>query len=629
MCGICGVVYFDQQRNVEQRLLATMCATIEHRGPDSQGFYVNGPVGLGSVRLSIIDVEGGKMPIANEDGNIWIVYNGEVYNFPALRERLEKAGHRFETNTDTEAIVHLYEELGDAFPRELNGMFACALWDERNERLILARDHVGIKPLYYAHLDDRLVFGSEIKAMLDAGISRDIDPIALHDYLSLNYVPGPRTIFAQVKKLPPGHILTYEARSGAVAISQYWDVPQANPAPLTITGDVEADLLNLLRDVVRDQLISDVPLGAFLSGGVDSSLVVALMSEVTGQPVKTFSVGFEEKSYNELPFARIIAERFKTDHHEIILNPDAHESVAAMTKFFDEPFADSSAVAVFAVSELARKHVKVALSGDGGDEVFGGYATYQADQIASMYRRLPKFIGAGIVPRLVNMLPTSEGKVSFDFKAKRFVQGGTLPPLPAHAAWKSFFSEDMKAQLYALDNRPTTLRPTVQLLQDHYDAYPSTDTMNRILYVDTKVQLVDDMLVKTDRTSMAHSLEVRVPLLDTRLVEWMARMPSSSKVNGLKLKYLMKRVAAHVLPAEILARRKAGFSIPIPRWLKTDLRPLVTQRLSPEAVAGEGFFNSRVVAEMLDDHWAGRHDYSRQIWNLLMFSMWYERYGKK
>ena len=628
MCGICGLVYFDRSRSVEQRLLTTMCQTIEHRGPDQHGYYVNGPVGLGSVRLSIIDVAGGKMPIANEDGNIWIVYNGEVYNFPALRERLEKAGHRFETHTDTEAIVHLYEELGDEFAKELNGMFACALWDERRSRLVLARDQIGIKPLYYAHLGDRLVFGSEIKAMLDAGIDRAIDPIALHDYLSLNYVPGPRTIFSAIKKLQPGHILTYEAETNQVKITQYWDVPQANPISTPITGDVEADLLNLLRDVVRDQLISDVPLGAFLSGGVDSSLVVALMSEVTDQPVKTFSVGFAEKSYNELPFARIIADRFKTDHHEIIMNPDAIESVHAMTKYFDEPFADSSAVAVFAVSELARKHVKVALSGDGGDEVFGGYATYQADKIASIYRRLPRVIGAGIVPRLVEMLPTSDGKVSFDFKAKRFVQGGTLPPLPAHAAWKSFFSEDMKARLYSLDNRPAGLRPTVQLLQEYYDAYPSTDTMNRILYVDSKVQLVDDMLVKTDRTSMAHSLEVRVPLLDTRLVEWMARMPSDTKVRGLKLKYLLKRVAAQVLPAEILERRKAGFSIPIPRWLKTDLRPLVNERLAPEAVAAEGFFNSRVVAEMLDDHWAGRRDYSRQIWNLLMFSMWYERYGK-
>lgn len=628
MCGICGIVYFDQSRSVDQALLGTMCDTIFHRGPDQQGFYLNGSVGLGSVRLSIIDVAGGKMPISNEDGNVWIVYNGEVYNFPALRERLERAGHRFETHTDTEAIVHLYEELGDDFARELNGMFACAMWDERKGRLILARDHMGIKPLYYAHLGDRLVFGSEIKAMLDAGIDRTIDPLALHDYLSLNYVPGPRTIFSAIKKLPPGHLLTYEAETHEVTIRQFWDVPRSSSNGIIISNDLETDLLNLLREVVHDQLISDVPLGAFLSGGIDSSLVVALMSEVTGQPVKTFSVGFAEKSYNELPYARIVAERFRTDHHEIIMQPDAMETVAAMTNYFDEPFADSSSVAVFAVSELARKHVKVALSGDGGDEVFGGYATYQADKIAALYRRLPKAIGAGIVPRLVNMLPTSEGKVSFDFKAKRFVQGGTLAPLPAHAAWKSFFSEGMKAQLYDIDSGKTNLRPTVQLLQEHYDAYASSDVMNRLMYVDSKVQLVDDMLVKVDRMSMAHSLEVRVPLLDVRLVEWMARMPSDLKVRGLKLKYLLKRVAARVLPAEILERRKAGFSVPIPLWIKTDLRPMVTERLSPEAIAAEGFFNSRVVAEMLNDHWSGRRDYSRQIWNLLMFSMWHERYSK-
>jgi asparagine synthase (glutamine-hydrolysing) len=627
MCGICGIVYFDRSRDVDQALLGTMCDTIHHRGPDQQGFYVNGPVGLGSVRLSIIDVAGGKMPISNEDGNVWIVYNGEVYNFPALRDRLERAGHRFETHTDTEAIVHLYEELGDDFARELNGMFACAMWDERQGRLILARDQMGIKPLYYAELSDRLVFGSEIKAMLDAGIDREIDPIALHDYLSLNYVPGPRTIFKAIKKLPPGHILTYEAATNAIKITQYWDVPRSTNGKITISNDLETDLLNLLRDVVRDQLISDVPLGAFLSGGIDSSLVVALMSEVTGQPVKTFSVGFAEKSYNELPYARIVAERFRTDHHEIIFQPDALEAVEAMTKYFDEPFADSSAVPVFAVSELARKHVKVALSGDGGDEVFGGYATYQADKIAALYRRLPRAIGAGIVPQLVNMLPTSEGKVSFDFKAKRFVQGGMLAPLPAHAAWKSFFSEEMKSKLYDIDSDKRHLRPTVQLLQEHYDAYPGDDIINRLLYVDSKVQLVDDMLVKVDRMSMAHSLEVRVPLLDVRLVEWMAQMPSELKVRGLTLKYLLKRVAARVLPREILERKKAGFSIPIARWIKTDLRPLITQHLSPEAVAAQGFFNSRVVAEMLDDHWSGRRDYSRQIWNLLMFSMWFERYG--
>lgn len=627
MCGICGVVHFDHSRDVERGLIDAMCERITHRGPDQNGAYMNGFVGLGSVRLSIIDVSGGRMPISNEDGTIWIVYNGEVYNFPELRERLEKAGHRFETNTDTEALIHLYEEEGDDFAKHLNGMFAGAIWDDRKQRLILVRDHVGIKPLYYAQLRDKLVFGSEIKAMLPAGISREIDPIGLHDYLSLNYVPGPRTIFSAVKKLQPGHMLVYEARTGEVKVTQYWDIPRRHTSNFTLTNDIETDLYNLLRTVVHDQLISDVPLGAFLSGGVDSSLVVALMSEVTTEPVKTFSVGFAEKSYDETPFARIVAERFKTDHHEIILNPDARESVAAMTTYFDEPFADSSSVAVFAVSELARKHVKVALSGDGGDEVFGGYATYQADKIASIYRRLPSFIGSGLVPSVVNMLPTSEGKVSFDFKAKRFIQGGMLAPLPAHAAWKAFFSEDMKAKLYDLDADQSVLRPTVQLLQEYYDAYPSPDIMNRILYVDSKVQLVDDMLVKTDRMSMAHSLEVRVPLLDTRLVEWMAKMPSETKINGFKLKYLLKRVAAKVLPPEILQRRKAGFSIPINRWLKTDLRPLLNEQLSPEKVAAQGFFNSRVVAEMLDDHWSGRHDYSRQIWNLLMFSMWYDQYG--
>lgn len=631
MCGICGQVYYDSQRPVEPETLAAMCQTILHRGPDSQGQYVKGPVGLGSTRLSIIDVEGGRMPISNEDGTIWIVYNGEVYNFPQLRERLERAGHCFATHSDTETIVHLYEQEGDDFVHYLNGMFALAIWDERRQRLILARDQVGIKPLFYAELDDRLVFGSEIKAMLPAGLERRIDPLGLHDYLSLNYVPGPRTMFAAIRKLLPGHMLIFEAGSRQVTVKQYWDLPrpEAGSGPVKVSDDLENDLLDLLRQIVHDQMISDVPIGAFLSGGIDSSLVVALMSEASGQPVRTFSVGFEEESYSELPYARLIAERFKTNHHELIIKPRAHEVITAMADYFDEPFADSSAVAVYAVSDLAASHLKVVLSGDGGDEVFGGYYTYQADKLAALYRRLPRVIGAGLLPRLVDMLPTSHGKVSLDFKLKRFMAGGSLPPLPAHFAWKAFFSEEMKTELYRSANGNgynSPLRPSVALLQKYYDHYPAEDLINRLLYVDFKVQLVDDMLTKVDRMSMAHSLEVRVPLLDLRLVEFMARLPSDLKVRRLTLKYLLKRVAARVLPREILQRPKAGFHVPIPLWIKTDLKDMVDDYLSPRAIAEQGFFEPQVVQAMLEVHRRGRRDHSRNIWNLLMFSLWYERY---
>jgi asparagine synthase (glutamine-hydrolysing) len=465
------------------------------------------------------------------------------------------------------------------------------------------------------------------------GVDRAIDPIGLHDYLSLNYVPGPHTIFAAVRKLLPGHMLTFEARQQKVTISQFWDLPavQDTSAPLRRTGDLEQDLLRLLRQVVRDQLISDVPVGAFLSGGIDSSMVVALMSEVSREPVKTFSVGFLEQSFDELPYARIIAKRFGTDHHELVMQPQARETVVAMADYFDEPFADSSAVAVFAVSRLAAGHVKVALSGDGGDEVFGGYSTYQADKLAALYRHLPGVIGNRLIPTLIGLLPASDRKVSLDFKLKRFVNGGSLQPLPAHFSWKAFLSEAMKARLYNPDferQHRSVLRPSIELVEPYYDRYRAHDLLNRLLYVDMKVQLVDDMLTKVDRMSMANSLEVRVPLLDLRLVEFMARLPSALKVHRLTLKYLLKRVAAKLLPREILRRRKAGFHVPVARWIKTELRDMVSDYLAPARIASHGIFNAHVVGEMLEMHWRGRHDYSRSIWNLLMFNLWHERYGK-
>lgn len=633
MCGICGKVYYDWQRPAEPAVLNAMCRAIAHRGPDEQGVHVDGAVGLGVARLAIIDVAGGHMPLSNEDGRVWIAYNGEIYNFQKLRRGLEQTGHRFKTSSDTETIVHLYEEMGDDFVRLLNGMFALAIWDARRRRLVLARDHMGIKPLYYAQLGDQLVFGSEIKALLAAGVDREIDPVALHDYLSLNYVPGPRTMFAKIRKLLPGHMLAYEAATRATAITCYWDLPRPDPrlARGRSLDELERELLDMLRQVVLDQMISDVPIGAFLSGGIDSSLVVALMSEISDRPVRTFSVGFQERTYSELPHARLVAERFGTDHHELVMDPRAHETVLGMAEYFDEPFADSSAVAVYAISQAAARHVKVVLSGDGGDEVFGGYYTYQADRLAALYRRLPKAIGAGLLPRLVDMIPASDSKVSLDFKLKRFTQGGSLPPLPAHFAWKAFFGEEMKQRLYASGNpsgnghRP---RASVDLMQSYFDGYPGDDMLNRLLYVDMKVQLADDMLAKVDRMSMAHSLEVRVPLLDRRLVELMMPLPSSLKIRGLTLKYLMKRVASRVLPPEIVRRRKEGFHVPIPRWIKTDLRDMIADTLSPAAIEAQGLFDAQVVGAMLEAHWSGRRDHSRNIWNLLMFALWYERWHK-
>ncbi len=631
MCGICGKVYYDRERPVEPELLAAMRDQLLHRGPDEQGLFVAGQVGLGSARLSIIDVERAHQPLSNEDGTVWVVYNGEVYNFPHLRERLQRAGHRFATSSDTETIVHLYEEEGERFVRSLNGMFALAIWDARRQRLLLARDHLGIKPLFYAQLHDRLIFGSEIKTLLPDGVERRIDPQALHDYLSLNYVPGPRTIFSAVRKLLPGHVLTFDAADRRVRIERFWDLPRprASGSRVRVPSDPEAALLELLRAVVRDQMLSDVPVGAFLSGGVDSSVVVALMSEVAEEPIRTFSVGFRERSYDESPYARIVADRFGTRHHELVLEAGARDIIPEIVGCFDEPFADWSAIAVYAVSGLAAEHVKVVLSGDGGDEIFGGYYTYQADKLAAFYRRLPKTIGAGLLPRLADLIPASRQKVSLDFKLKRFVGGASLPPLPAHVAWKAFLSEEMKQRLYSQsDGAPNGafLRPPVDVFEEYYDSYPSDDLVNRMLYVDTKVQLVDDMLTKVDRASMAHSLEVRVPLLDLRLIEFMACLPGNLKVRRLRLKYLLKRVAARLLPDEVLRRPKAGFHVPIPHWINTELDEFIRDRLAPGTIAAQGYFDPDVVTGMLEAHRRGRRDHSRNIWNLLMFSLWHERY---
>jgi asparagine synthase (glutamine-hydrolysing) len=631
MCGICGKLYFDPGRAAEPNILAEMCATIRHRGPDDTGAYIQGPVALGSTRLAIIDVAAGHMPLCNEDGTVWIAYNGETYNFQELRARLEARGHRFRTRSDTETIVHLYEEEGENFARHLNGMFALALWDARKKLLILARDQVGIKPLFYAQLPDRLLFGSEIKTILADGIDRQVDRVALHDYLSLNYVPGPRTMFKGIHKLQPGHILTASLADGMVRVRPYWTYPHREEpqAASRSIHQLEGELLEILREVTRDTMVSDVPVGAFLSGGIDSSLVVALMSEVAKQPVRTFSIGFQEESYNELPYANLVARRFHTDHHVLVMDARAEDLVHAMADFFDEPFADNSALATYAVSQLAAEHVKVVLSGDGGDEVFGGYNTYQADQLARAYRRLPGFVTEGLVPQLVRRIPPSFTKNSIEFRLKRFVQGAARDPLYAHFSWKAYLDEAMKMHLYnreSLNGDLESLRPTVSLFRECFEECSSPDVLNRLIYLDNRIQLVDDMLTKVDRMSMAHSLEVRVPLLDQRVIQFMAKLPSRFKLRGFTLKYLVKRMAKRVLPREILHRPKGGFGIPLADWVSGDLRELVSTYLSPETVKAHGLFDPRAVQAMLSAHWRKEENFSRSIWTLLMFSLWVERY---
>lgn len=620
MCGICGKLSLNLSRAVERRDLESMCGSIHHRGPDDQGFYIKGPVGLGSARLAIIDVEGGNQPLHNEDGTIWCVFNGEIYNFLELRTELLSRGHRFSTRSDTEVMIHLYEDFGDAFVERLQGMFAVALWDEQRERLVLARDRLGIKPLFWTIHDGALLFGSEIKVLLSADVPRRVDPAALHDYLSFDYVPGPRTMFEGINKLQAGHLLIWD---DGIQLQRYWDLPGRTKQLTKDVGELRAQLRSLLEDAVRDAMVSDVPIGAFLSGGLDSSIVVALMAQFSSQPVRTFAVGFRERSYNELPYAREVAQRYGTQHHEFIVEPQINDVIHEIVDHFDEPFADSSAVATYYVSEVASRHVKVVMSGDGGDEIFGGYTIYQADRLANLYRRLPRLLGERAIPRLVGILPASDRKMSWDLKLRRFVEHARRDPLAAHGSWRLIFTEEMKERLYAGES---TYADSVELLRTYFDGYPNNDALNRFMYVDTKVSLVDDMLTKVDRMSMAHSLEVRVPLLDHRLVEWMSQVPSDLKVRRLNLKYLLKQVGQDLLPPGIVNRRKAGFHVPIPAWLKQELRPLVEEQLGAATIARQGVFDPAYVATLLEDHRTGRNNWSRNIWGLLIFGLWYDRY---
>jgi len=631
MCGITGKVYREPDHAVESDVLAAMCETLRHRGPDDAGFYVEGNVGLAMRRLSIIDVHTGGQPIHNEDRTVWTVYNGEIYNSPDLRRDLESRGHHFYTRTDTEVIVHLYEEYGVDFVRYLNGMFALTLWDGKRRQLVLARDRLGIKPLFYATAADRFLFGSEIKAILADDLRPTIDVNALSHYLSLLYIPAPHTIYKEIRKLEAGHILVW--REGEVTTQRYWNLSHVQPrvSGERRTRDLWAELRELLTDAVRCHLISDVPLGVFLSGGLDSSTIVALMRRTHSGPFRTFSIGFDDPTYDELPYARLIAQRFETEHTELVIKPDVVDLVPRLVQHFDEPFADSSAIPTYYLSQLARRHVKAALGGDGGDEVFAGYLTYQADKLARIYERLPAWLARRLIPALVHRFPVSDGKVSFDFKAKRFVDNALMEPGRRHFAWKAFFDGALKQSvlsaevLAALDGS----LDSYSVFQRCYEEVLHRDPLNAFLYADTKVYLADDILVKVDRMSMAHSLEVRVPLLDYRVAEFMFSLPGDVKMPGLELKYLLKRSMRNILPPQTLKKPKGGFNVPVSVWLKRELRPLLQHYLSPQRSRAEGIFDPGTVARLVRDHLSGVADYSRNLWALLVFNLWFETHTRR
>ena len=612
MCGICGIASTTGSAVTDR--VAAMSATLVHRGPDSYGQFSDGDVALAARRLSIIDLETGDQPIANENSTLHVVQNGEIYNYRELRRELERAGHHFRTQGDTEVLLHLYEEHGDRFAERLRGMFAIAIWDASHRRLVLARDRFGIKPLYYRAADNELAFASELRA-LPRG---EIDLEALEAFLAFNSVPAPLTIFREIRKLPPGHLLIWE--EGRVELRRF-----ARPAPLEeLREDEEAELVEELRSRVRDSvrahLVSDVPVGVLLSGGVDSAFLAALAAEESSEQLRTFSIGFEERSFDELAGARLVAERYGTQHRELVLRPDAALLLPALADAFDEPFADSSALPTYLVSQLAASDVKVALSGEGGDELFGGYYTYAADLLAERVGGL-----ARLARPLVERLPTSSSRASFDYKAKRFVRAAHLPSLERHHGWKEIFSPELRA---ALTGRSSAFDP-VDILRDRYRETEGADELARLQDVDLGIYLVDDLLVKTDRASMAHSLEARVPYLDTVVTNLALALPTRHKIRGLSKKVLLRKAAAPLLPREIVHGKKRGFSIPAAAWLRGELEPFARQTLSRETLHRQGFFHPDVVTRLLDDHVAGREDRSRQLWGLLAFTLWHERHVER
>jgi asparagine synthase (glutamine-hydrolysing) len=620
MCGICGVVASEREGRPDPEAVARMSGRLVHRGPDDDGLFQEGRAALAARRLSIIDLAHGHQPIENEDRSAVVVQNGEIYNYRELKRELEGRGHRFATDCDTEVLVHLYEEEGERFVERLRGMFAIAIWDKRRQRLLLARDRFGIKPLYYRQADGGLSFASELKAMLEQpGFSREVDPRAVAAYLAFNSVPAPLTIFAEARKLPPGHLLTWQA--GEIAIRRYAR-PGPVPADQVRRGSAEelaAELREVLDDSVRAHLVADVPVGVLLSGGVDSGGIAALASAHAGEPLRTFSIGFEESGFDELDRARLVAQRYGTDHHELVLRPDAVDLLPKLVAAFDEPFGDSSALPTYLVSELAAGQVKVALSGEGGDELFGGYYTYVADLLAPKVGRL-----AALAAPLAEALPSRHDRVGFDYKAKRFARAAALPPLERHHAWKEIFSPRRRA---ALVGEGDSAWDPVDLYRERYAETAGAEPLARMQDVDLGIYLVDDLLVKTDRLSMAHSLELRVPFLDPKVAEFALALPTRLKVRGFAKKRLLRRAVEPLLPKQVVHGRKQGFSIPLAAWLRGPLEPWAREVLASATLERQGLLAPAAVTPLLDRHCSGREDLSRQIWGLMALTLWFDRYA--
>jgi asparagine synthase (glutamine-hydrolysing) len=616
MCGIAG--FFLNNRSAPAGLVKSMCDQIRHRGPDDEGFYVDGGCALGMRRLSIIDLNTGHQPIANEDRSVWIVFNGEIYDYRELRADLERRGHRFRTHTDTETIVHLYEEYETDALTRLRGMFALAIWDARRGRLLLARDRFGKKPLYYAIRPDGLYFASELSCFQQTGVPLDPDPEALRLYFQFNYIPDPYSAYQAVRKLPAGSWLAYD-RNASVSTGRYWraPVPGAGSAGNSSEADTAAQIRQKFDESVRIRMIADVPLGAFLSGGIDSSSVVASMALQSPEPIRTFSIGFEESAFNELPFAALVAQTYRTDHHEIVVRPDSLSLVQKLVDHFGEPFGDSSAIPTYIVSEFAARFVKVALSGDGGDELFGGYESFLAVSQWGRLDRIPLFLRrlldrvAGWLPysaygknylRMISRGSALERYFEFNY-APYLLRARLLEPewmLPAEAGFlRSAFADSLLPE--------------------------GADIVSQAMYFESTANLTGDMLVKVDRMSMANSLEVRCPLLDHELAALAAAVPHSWKISGGRGKRILLKALGDRLPEQLLSRGKMGFGVPLAAWFRNELREMLWDHLTSARFVGRGIAAQPFVRQLLEEHQTGRRDNNQWLWSLLMLELWFQK----
>jgi asparagine synthase (glutamine-hydrolysing) len=628
MCGIAGTIGKQNHadRGDSRQLITRMCDAIHHRGPDDWGYHLDqfedSQVAIGMRRLSIIDVATGHQPISNEDETVWIVFNGEIYNHHELRSDLLARGHRFATRSDTETIIHLYEEEGERCVEKLRGMFGIAIWDSRNRSLFLARDRAGKKPLHYAMIGKTLVFGSEIKSLLQHPmVERRVNLEAISDFVSFGYVPDPATAFQGIQKLPPGHTLTY--KDGRVSLKQYWDFSYTAESEVRAGLD-ENEYLERLRELIAEsvkiRLESEVPLGAFLSGGIDSSTVVAMMARQMTQPVKTFSIGFKEESFDELEYARVTARKYGTDHHEFIVTPDICKIIEEVVWHHDEPFNDVSSIPTYVVSKMAREFVTVVLSGDGGDELFGGYERYAIERNRDKYLAVPRFIRHGVMKPIGAALPQG-------FYGKRFIGNISLDAGPRYVDSMAYLNEEAKRSVLSGAARQSLNGyNAVEAFERIYHTPSSTSNLHRQMYLDSKTYLPGDILVKVDRMSMAHSIETRAPLLDHKLIEFVQTIPPSLKLRGMETKYILKRAVKGLIPDEIITRPKRGFDVPIREWLKNDLREMLDDTVNSRRISERGYFEPATIARIMDEHLRGVRDHARYLWGLMTLELWHRAF---